>query len=48
MEMMNIPRLGSYGITEGDFDRIIEKTGNKNNPVELIKLELREMPLNRL
>lgn len=48
IDVMNIPRLGTYGITESDFDKIIEKTGNKNNPVELRKLELKEMLLNRL
>ena len=48
IEFMNIPKLGSYGITEADLDRIIDKTGNKNNPVELSKEELKEMLLNRL
>ena len=48
IDFMNIPKLGSYGITEADLDRIIDKTGNKNNPVELSKEELKEMLLNRL
>lgn len=48
IEVMEIPRLGDYGIKEEDLDKIIEKTGNKNNPVELKKEELREMLLNRL
>ncbi|WP_319371523.1 iron-containing alcohol dehydrogenase [uncultured Ilyobacter sp.] len=48
IELMNIPKLGSYEITKGDIDKIVEKTGNKNNPIELTKLELKEMLLNRL
>ena len=47
-EVMKIPKLGRYGITEQDLDKIIEKTGNKNNPVELTKEELKEMLINRL
>ncbi|WP_319201979.1 iron-containing alcohol dehydrogenase [uncultured Ilyobacter sp.] len=47
-EVMKIPKLGRYGITEQDLDKIIEKTGNKNNPVKLTKEELKEMLINRL
>jgi alcohol dehydrogenase len=34
-EILHIPLLREYGITEGDLDRIIGLTGNKNNPVQL-------------
>jgi alcohol dehydrogenase class IV len=45
---LRIPRLGEYGVTEADMDKIIAKTGNKNNPVELEKEELRSILKARL
>lgn len=48
IEVMKIPKFGDYGIKEQDLDKIIEKTGNKNNPVGLKKEELKKMLLNRL
>lgn len=33
VEKLAIPRLGEYGITADDFDKIIADTGNKNNPI---------------
>ncbi len=35
IELLRIPRLGEYGITEADIDRIAAEAGNKNNPVAL-------------
>ncbi len=34
-DRLNIPNLGQYGITESDFELIIEQTGLKNHPVQL-------------
>jgi alcohol dehydrogenase class IV len=41
-EEMRIPRLMDVGITPADFNRIIEVTENKNNPVPLTSDEMRE------
>lgn len=32
---MRIPRLGTYGVTRADIERIIAATDNKNNPIKL-------------
>ena len=32
---LGLPRLGEYGITAGDIDRIVAKTSNRHNPVKL-------------
>lgn len=37
---LKIPKLSGYGITSDHFPQIINKTGNKNNPVEFSKDEL--------
>jgi hypothetical protein len=34
---LNIDRLGKHGITIKEVDKIVEKAGLKNNPVQLIK-----------
>ena len=39
---MNIPGLLQIGITSADFDKIIEVTENKNNPISLTSDEMRE------
>ncbi|MBL6950382.1 MAG: iron-containing alcohol dehydrogenase [Bacteroidales bacterium] len=39
----NIPKLRMYGVTDGDFDRIISGTTLKNNPVELSRDELMQI-----
>ncbi len=33
LERVSMPRLGEYGLGEGDLEVIAEKSGNKNNPV---------------
>lgn len=38
----SIKGLAEYGVTAKDFNKIIEGTGNKNNPVSLEKDELKE------
>jgi alcohol dehydrogenase class IV len=47
-EILNIPRLGDYGVRESDLDRIIAGSGNKNNPVQLGPKEIREILRRRL
>jgi alcohol dehydrogenase class IV len=41
-DKLQIPRLSDYGISEKDFDRIVNATENKNNPVALDWDELKE------
>lgn len=48
VKALEIPRLGGYGITEADLDKIVNATGNKNNPVELTKEQMKEILRNRL
>lgn len=45
---LNIPNLGAYGIQAKDFDKILDKTKNRNNPVELTRQEIREILEQRL
>ncbi len=47
-EMLKMPKLNQYGIQESDLNKIIEKTGNKNNPVQLNKDQIRNILLKRL
>ncbi|TXT58600.1 MAG: Iron-containing alcohol dehydrogenase [Promethearchaeota archaeon] len=46
--VLEIKRLSAYGITENDFDKIIEKSGLKNNPVYLSDKEMKKILKNRL
>jgi len=48
VEQFKIPRLKTYYICEDDFDRIIKATGQKNNPVELSEVDLKEILTKRL
>jgi len=43
IENFNLPRLGVFGVRFQDMDRIVEQTGNKNNPVKLAKGQIREI-----
>ncbi|MFX1365518.1 MAG: iron-containing alcohol dehydrogenase [Promethearchaeota archaeon] len=45
---LKINRLGKYGIKNKDVEKIIEKTGLKNNPVYLNKEDIKSIILNRL
>jgi alcohol dehydrogenase len=47
-EMLRIPRLGDYGVTGSDIDSIIEKTDNKNNPVDLDREDIRRILVARI
>lgn len=48
VEVLRIPRLGEYGITAEDLDKIVAGAGNKNNPVNLDKRQMKQLMLNRL
>ena len=36
-DLLQMPKLGQFGIQETDFERIVEATANKNNPYQLSK-----------
>jgi len=48
LEILKIPPLGHYGITEKDLTKIAEKTGNKNNPIKLDREEIVDLLSSRL
>jgi alcohol dehydrogenase class IV len=45
---LNIDRLGKYGITIKEVDKIAEKAGLKNNPVQLRREAIMEIVRNRI
>ena len=45
---LDISRLGEYGVTIDDLDKIIEKSGNKNNPVHLDNEQIKKLLRARL
>lgn len=45
---LKIPRLAAYGITKSDLERIVEKTGKKNNPVDLDRDDIKNILLERI
>ncbi len=47
-ETLKLPRLGVFGITAADLDRIVDKTSNRHNPVKLDRDPLRELLSRRL
>lgn len=48
IDTLGVPRLGEYGVTVADVDRIAGATGNKNNPVPLTAEEIRQVVLARI
>jgi len=48
IDELRIDRLGKYGITVNDVEKIANKAGLKNNPVSLSKEDIKEIILNRL
>lgn len=46
-EEFNIPKLSFYGISKDDLPKIIQATGQKNNPVILSEKDLEEILLKR-
>lgn len=47
-ERLKIPRLGEYGITEGDLAGILDQTANRNHPIHLTRAEIQELLESRL
>ncbi len=45
---LKIDRLGKYGITFDDLDKIVEQSGLKNNPVPLNNDDIKEIIMNRI
>ena len=45
---LDIPQLSDYGISDGDIDRIVAASGNKNNPVALDQQEMAALLRTRL
>lgn len=48
VEELRIPRLGDYGITAADLDRIVEAASNRNNPIALTPSEIKTLLQSRL
>ena len=48
IDRLKIDRLGRFGITSKDLDKIVENTGLKNNPVPLTKQEIKTLVSKRL
>jgi alcohol dehydrogenase class IV len=44
----HLPRLGAFGITDADLDRLVDAAENKSNPVALAKDEMRTVLAERL
>ncbi len=47
-ETLRLPPLSQYGIRESHLDKIIEDAGNKQNPVQLSRSEMRDLLLMRM
>ncbi|MGK7929261.1 MAG: iron-containing alcohol dehydrogenase [Spirulina sp.] len=47
-ERLELPRLGEYGITKEDLEKILDKTRNRNNPIELSREEIHRLVESRL
>ncbi len=47
-DQLKLDRLGKYGITINDVDKIINKTGIKHNPFNLNKEDIRTIIMNRI
>ncbi|MGK7873502.1 MAG: iron-containing alcohol dehydrogenase [Xenococcaceae cyanobacterium] len=47
-EILDLPRLGEYGIQKQDMDKILAKTSNRNNPIELTCEEIQALVEQRL
>ncbi|MHA1143233.1 MAG: iron-containing alcohol dehydrogenase [Candidatus Helarchaeota archaeon] len=48
VDVLGIPRLGEHGIVEMDIDKIVSKTGLKNNPVHLNPEDIKLILMNRI
>ncbi len=47
-KLLNIDKLGEYGIEERHINKIVEKAGLKNNPVNLTNETIKKIVINRL
>ena len=47
-EKLGIPRLSEFGISHQDLEKLAEQTSNKNNPVKLSTVDLKEILIRRL
>ena len=47
-DQLRLDRLGKYGITNDDVDKIVNKAGLKNNPVNLNREDISTIIINRL
>lgn len=47
-QSLQLPRLGDYGVEASDLERIVAKTRNRNNPVQLTQAEIKNLVLERL
>jgi len=45
---LNLPKLSDFGVTTADIDRIVDKTGNKYNPVPLTREAMSEVLRRRI
>ena len=45
---LKLPPLNEYGITESDIENILDRTGNKNNPVKLDRSDIQKIIKMRL
>lgn len=45
---LNISRLGEYGVSEDNLDKITKKSGNKNNPIQLDNEQIKKLLKARL
>jgi alcohol dehydrogenase class IV len=48
VDVLEIPKLGSFGFQESDIQKIIEGTAQKNNPIKLSDDDIRKIIINRL
>lgn len=47
-QSLKLPRLGDYGVQTSDLERIVAKTRNRNNPIQLTELEITQLLQSRL
>ena len=47
-QMLKLPKLGEYGVQASDLERIVSKTRNRNNPISLTQVEIKNLVLSRL
>ena len=47
-DLLHLPPLSEFGVKESDIEKIIDRTGNKNNPVKLDRSEIRQIIESRM